>query len=230
MVEIKVVNGEFLIRGSFDLGYAGTYTNEEFSNKRIQILDDYEEVLEDCTQGHYSWHVINPYLEGKELNEENVAKAISEYYNEVERRVLKCIKQINDNFLIKVFDDMVGCGNEFWDVPNASIKELMPSCQEEAYGEVIYQPHWKEIDALSKEYYRTPNNNSLEKSDVEKRLRKSFPMFNMDGFIKGIRPEILCFNGETFSFQCSDSWGKEILCAAYDELDEEFVFTDWHNF
>lgn len=230
MIEVKVVDNEFFIRGSFDLGYAGKYINKDFSNKGIEILDTYEEVVEDYTENYGSWHILKSYLEDKELNEENVAKAISEYYNGVEVRAQKSIKQINDNLLINVFDDMVGCSNKFWEIPNACIKEKMPNCQEEAYNEVIYQPHWKEIDALSKEYYRTPNNNSLKKSDVEKRLREIFPMFDMDAFLKGIRPEILCLQGETFSFQCSDSWGKDIMCAAYDELDVEFTFTDWHNF
>ena len=230
MIEAKVVDNEFFIKGSFDLGYAGKYVNEEFSNKGIEIIDTYEEVVEDYSENYGLWYVLKPYLEGRYLNEDSVAKAIGEYYSELEKRVQMCIKQINDNLLIKVFDDMVGCGNEFWNIPKACIKENMPNCQEEAYNEVIYQPHWKEIDALSKDYYRTPNNNSLKKSDVEKRLREIFPMFDMDAFIKGIKPEILCLQGKTFSFQCSDSWGKEIMCAAYDELDEEFTFTDWHNF
>ena len=54
-------------------------------------------------------------------------------------------------------------------------------------------------------------------------------MFNLDGFIKSLEPECLYFNGKFMSFQFSDGWGAQLACAAYDELDENFTFTDWHN-
>lgn len=38
-------------------------------------------------------------------------------------------------------------------------------------------------------YYDTSNNNTLEKTNAEKKLREMFPMFNMYGLIQGIRPE-----------------------------------------
>lgn len=157
MIEVKIVDDEFVIKGSFALGIAGTYVNEEFGS-------------------------------------------------------------------------MVDCGNEFWDIEGAYLKEKMPNCQEEAYSEVIYEPYWKEMSALYDEYDGTPNDNSLQKTDVEARLREMFPMFNMDALIQGVRPESLTLNGKLFSFQCSDSWNYQIMCGAYDELDENFAFTDWHNF
>ena len=230
MIEVKVVDDEFVIKGSFALGIADTYVNEEYGSDRIQILDTYEDVIEDYTEGHYSWNVLETFLEGKDLNEETVSKAISEYYNSLERKVQDCIQQINSNFLINVFSNMVDCGNEFWEIEGACIIEKMPNCQEEAYSEVIYEPYWKEMRALYDEYEGTPNDNSLQKTDVEARLREMFPMFNMDALIKGVRPESLTLNGKLFSFQCSDSWKRQIMCGAYDELDERFTFTDWHNF
>ena len=38
-------------------------------------------------------------------------------------------------------------------------------------------------------YYDTSNNNTLEKTNAEKKLREMFPMFNMYGLIQSIRPE-----------------------------------------
>lgn len=230
MIEVKVIDNEFVIKGSFSLGIAGTYVNEEFGSEKIQILDDYEEVIEDYTEGHYAWYVLEPFLSGKELNEATVSQAIGEYYNAVEKKVQECIQQINSNFLVNVFSNMVDCGNAFWEIEGAYIEEKMPKCQEEAYSEVIYEPHWKEMGALYDEYDGTPNNNTLEKSDVEARLREMFPMFNMDALIQGVSPEHLTLDGKMFSFQCSDSWDSQIMCGAYDKLDEDFTFTDWHNF
>lgn len=230
MIEVKVVGDEFVIKGSFALGIAGTYVNEEFGREKIQILDTYEEVVEEYTKGHYFWNVLKPYLEGKDLNRETVSKAISDYYHTVEKKVQDCIQQINSNFLINVFSDMVDCGNQFWEIEGTYLKEKMPNCQEEAYLEVIYEPYWKEIRALYDEYNGTPNDNRLQKTDVEARLRKIFPMFDMDALIQGVRPEILTLKGKWFSFQCSDSWEGQIMCSAYDRLDDYFTFTDWHNF
>ncbi len=230
MIEVKVIDNEFVIKGRFALGIAGTYVNEEFGSGQIRILDDYEDVIEDYTEGHYEWHVLKPFLEGKELSEETVSKAIGEYYNAVEKMVQECIQQINSNLLVNVFYNMVDSGNAFWKIEGAYIKEKMPDCPKEKYSEVIYQPHLKEIRALYDEYDGTPNNNTLKKTDVEARLREMFPMFNMDALIQGVNPERLTLSGKRFSFQCSDSWDSQIMCGAYDKLDEDFTFTDWHNF
>ena len=230
MIEVKVVDGEFVVNGSFAFGIAGTYVNEDFEGDKIQIIDSYDEVIDDYTEDHYSWWILEPYLEGKELNEENVSNAISEYYNALEKKAQECIKQINSNFLINVFNNMVDCGNEFWEIEGAFIKEKMPECLEDDYSEVIYEPYWNEISELYDEYEGTPNDNSLQKTDVEARLREMFPMFDMDALIQGVVAEHFSLNGKYVSFECSDSWDFQILCGAYDELDENFVFTDWHNF
>ncbi|MBP3886886.1 MAG: hypothetical protein J6F30_04430 [Cellulosilyticum sp.] len=230
MIEVKVIDDQFVIKGSFALGIAGTYVNEAFGSSQIQILDTYEEVIEDYTEEHYKWHVLETYLKDKELNEETVSWAIGEYYNAVEKKVQECIRQINSNFLVNVFSNMVDCGNAFWEIEGAYIEEKMPKCQEEDYSEVIYEPYWREMEALYDEYDDTPNNHTLEKTDVEARLREMFPMFNMDALIQGVSPEYLTLDGNKFSFQCSDSWDNQVMCGAYDQLDEDFTFTDWHNF
>lgn len=230
MIEVKVVNDELLVKGSFDLGFAGTYVNEEFGDKIIKIFDSFEEIVEDYEEGRYAWGVLEEYLADKELTEENVAQAISDYYNNLEKKVQACITQINSNLLVNVFEYMVDCGTEFWEIEGAFIKENMPLCDEDEYSKVIYQSNWDAMRELYAEYDGTPNDNSLKKTDAEARLREMFPMFNMDGLIAGIRPESLALNGKRLSFQCSDSWKCQIMCAAYDELDERFCFTDWHNF
>lgn len=230
MIEVKVVDDELLVKGSLDLGIAGTYVNEEFSSDIISILVPFSEIVEEYEEGRYYWDFMKEYLAGKEFTEENVAKAISDYYNNLEKKVQDCIMQINSNLLVNVFEHMIDCSMEFWKIEGAYIKEKMPLCDEEEYEEVIYGANRDAMSALFDEYYDTPNDNSMEKTDAETRLREMFPMFNMDGLIAGIRPEGLTLEGDSFSFQCSDSWKRQIMCAAYDRLDERFCFTDWHNF
>ena len=120
----------------------------------------------DYTEDPYSWWVLEPYLEGKELNEENVSNAISEYYNALEKKAQECIKQINSNFLINVFSNMVDCGSEFWEIEGAYIKEKMPKCSEDdnvqIHGIVRYcvvlMMNWmkilySQIGIISKKFY-----------------------------------------------------------------------------
>lgn len=230
MIEVKVQDDSFLIKGSFSLGIAGHYVNEDFSDEPIAILDTYEEVVEDYLEDKYAWGILDEYLKDKEVNEENVCEAISQYYNKLEKKVQECITQINSNLLINVFSGMVNCDYEFWNVEGAYIEEKMPEGSSDDYLEKIYSPYYDELADLFNEYEDTPNDNSIVKTDVEKRLREMFPMFNFDALIKGIQPEYLTFNGNKFSFECTDSFDASFLCAACDSLDEKFTFTDWHNF
>ena len=222
MIEVRFVDNTFLVKGSFSLGIAGKYVNEDFGSESISILDTYEEIVDCYNDDGFFWGILREYLGEDELTEKNLARAIGDYYNDLEKKVQTCIKQINSNLLINVFYDMIGCGLPFWDIEGAYLKEKMPNCQKEAYSEVIYEPHWDATDALYEEYRDTPNDGSIEKTDVESRLRELFPMFNMDGLIAGIQPEGLTLKGRYISFQCSDSWRRQIMCCAYDTLDEYF--------
>ena len=94
----------------------------------------------------------------------------------------------------------------------------------------MYGIDWDMTDVLETEFENQPNDGSIKKTDVEAALRKSFPMFNMDAFLSSIEPENVCLSDGYISFQCSDTLGDIILCGAYDQLDENLTFTDWHNF
>ena len=75
-----------------------------------------------------------------------------------------------------------------------------------------------------------PNDGSVEKDDFETSLRKNAPMFNLDNFIRGIKPESLVLSANHISFQCSDIYDWTLICGAYDNLDlRDLSFTDWHN-
>lgn len=153
-------------------------------------------------------------------------KRLAEYINQFEKKIQENIKQVNSNFLINIFTDMKSCGSEFWEIDELTIPEALPENPEEN----VYEPHCDEMKALKMEYSNTPNDGSIAKTDVEPILRKKFPMFNWDRLLKGIIPECLGIEDGYISFQCSDDLNYSILCGAYDCLDENLQFTDWHNF
>ena len=76
-----------------------------------------------------------------------------------------------------------------------------------------------------------PNDGSVEKDDFEASLRENAPMFNLDGFIKGIKPESMTLSDDCISFQCSDIYDWALICGAYDRINlEDLKFMDWHNY
>ena len=96
--------------------------------------------------------------------------------------------------------------------------------EEQVYTQEVWEVDWSEY------FYQVPNNGTVQKPNVEARLRELFPMFDFDGFFQSIIPEYVVLREEYISFQCSDGWGQELLCSAYDMLDEDLTFLEWHNF
>ncbi|MEE5991745.1 MAG: hypothetical protein V3G42_00740 [Oscillospiraceae bacterium] len=213
MLKVTIENGDFVMKGTFDFGYIGT-----FRDSQIEIGDDLEEVRD--------WEIVTDSLDAVNCSDEEIAVFLTNYLNGFEAKIQQNLKQVNDNFLLRVFEDMESCGCEFWECDALIIPEKMPAHPENE----IYSPNWDRITRLETAYRDMPNDGSLLKPDVEAQLRKGFPMFNFDRFIKGIIPESVCLTDGYIAFQCSDNFGKLILCAGYDELDEQLTFTDWHNF
>ena len=79
------------------------------------------------------------------------------------------------------------------------------------------------------DFYEKPNNGTMQKTDVEGKLRKMYPMFNFDGLYQSIIPEGICLDGRFLKFQFSDGWGAQLLECAYDRFDENFTSCEWHN-
>lgn len=209
MVKVYADNGKFRVEGTFDFGYMGLYKDE-----KINLRDGFEDVKE--------WDCLD-----KPLETENDAAAFLTYYiNVLEKKIQANIKLINDEFLYYVFDDMAQPCIEFWEHKKLTVPEFMP----DEPGYELYDEPNKAMIEFSKNYPAgEPNDGSIQKPDVEAFLRKIMPMFNWDELIRGIVPEYLSIKENRVAFQCSDSCDGTILCAAYDQLDEELCFTDWHN-
>lgn len=230
MIQVICRDGEFLVKGSIDFGIAGVHTNDTFEDEMISIMDcSYDDICEALEAGEdFFLDPLLPYFEKAEKSEEGFAKALETYYNQKIEELQKNIKEINDCIWIHLFENLLNCGYPFWEIEEAILPEYADSYDEEAY-EQVYENASARICEMSDAFEDQPNNGTVEKPDVEAELRQMFPMFNFDGLIATIQPEGIALKGKYISFQCSDDWGADLLCAAYDELDENFTFTDWHN-
>ena len=213
MVKVFADGGFFKVEGEFDLGYIGNYKDEQ-----IEIQEDSDEIR--------SWEFVSEALDTETCTDDEIADLLTEHINGVEKKIQKNIKQVNDNFLLKVFADMEACGSEFWKNEGLTVRGAMPDDPENA----VYQPNHDALMKMVMEYRDTANDGSIVKTDVEAALRELYPMFDFDACIESIVPENICFFDTDISFQCSDGFDNAILCGAYDDLDAELRFTDWHNF
>lgn len=214
---------KYKAKGTFKLGIAGTYENKSFDDEVITIDED---ILENIQERDEEW--VGPLLPFIKSDEpEEIAKGLEEYLNQLEKRAAENEKQINDNILFNLFMDMEGCSYPFWELDGLTDKKFLKSHDEEELDDLVYGD--EQISDLYDYFDDSPNDGSVEKPDVEAKIREMYPMFNLDLFIKKIKPEYLNFKGRYFSFQFGDGWDGELACGAYDELDENFTFSDWHN-
>lgn len=214
MIKIKCVDDNVVVSGEFNFGYMGIYKDEQ-----IEIYGDISEIRE--------WDIVEEHFDS-DFTDEQLADFLTEYFNAFEAKIQANIKQINDNFLLDAYEWAEGTGNEFWEVPEITNNEYLPEDMTDFDPYTFYEETWKIMD----EYENKPNDGSIQKTDVEKFIREKLPLFNLDAFLAGIVPECMSFSDGSVTFQCSDSidFEHKILCSAYDELDENLVFCDWHNF
>ena len=213
MIEIQVRDEVVQITGSLDLGYMGRYKDSE-----IMLYDDTPETIR-------RWRIVRDRV-GEDASDEAVSACLTEYFNAFAQKIAKNRKQINDNFLIRVFFDMQIISYPFWEIKGLTRREFLPPNPEKT----VYQPFGEAWRAAEPAYWQTPNDGSLDKPEIEARLRRDFPALNLDALLESIVPECAVLADGRISFQCSDGFGEEILCGAFDTMDETLAFLDWHNF
>lgn len=224
MIEVAFEDEAFKAKGSFSLGIAWVFTNEDFGREMIMIDEDILDLLEE--RDEYFVGSLLPFIKSDDPDE--IAKALTEYYNQKEREIAANSKQINDSILHRLFWDIEGCSYPFREIPGAVSADFLEAHKGEDLAKIVYSG--KKVAADYDDCFDDlPNNGSVDKPDIEAKIREVYPMFNLDDFIKSFKPESLFLNGNFISFRFSDGWGAELACGAYDELDENFAFTDWHN-
>ena len=225
MIEIIFKEDRFLAKGTFSMGIAGVFENKDFGDGNIEIDAGLQEILKELQkEDSFRYQPLFPYLRGKGEDGEAIAGGLADYYNQKEREIKENVKQINDCILCYLFDNLEDCGYPFWEIEEA----IVPGSLDRVDVDAIYDNEECAYE-WADDFYRKPNNGTIEKTDVEGKLRNMYPMFNFDGLYQSIIPEGICFRGRFMEFQFSDGWGKDLFCSAYDRYDENLTSCDWHN-
>ena len=213
-ISITVEDGEIKISGKMNLGYIGTFTDEE-----IEIDDTLEEIRE--------WDIVQDNLD-EDCTDEELIAFLNRYFNEFADKITRNIDNINGTFLLQTLTDMECNEIDFMVIDELFLEDKLPYGNEEDIAE-LYNFARDGMRSLVP-YLESPNDGCIPKGHIEALLRSFFPAFDFDCFIKNIVPEVLSLCDGSIAFQCSDAFDEAILCGAYAELDEELSFKDWHNF
>lgn len=211
---ITLEDGEINIQGTINLGYIGTFTDEE-----IEINDTLEEIRE--------WDIVQDNLD-EDCTDEELIAFLNKYFNEFVDKITRNIDNINGTFLLQVLTDMECYEIDFMVIDELFLEDKLPYGNEEDIAE-LYNFARDGLRSLVP-YLESPNDGCIPKGHIEALLRSFFPAFDFDCFIANIVPEVVTLDDGSIAFQCSDAFDEAILCGAYAELDEELSFKDWHNF
>ena len=213
-LEITLEDGGIKISGKMNLGYIGTYTDDE-----IEINDTLEEIRE--------WEIVQEHLD-EDCTDEELIAFLNKYFNAFADKITSNIDNINGTFLLQTLTDMECNEIDFMEIEELFLEDKLPYGNEEDIAELYNFAH----DGLRSliPYLESPNDGCIPKGHIEALLRSFFPAFDFDCFIANIVPEVVTLCDGSIAFQCSDAFDEAILCGAYAELDEELSFKDWHNF
>ena len=213
-ISITVEDGGIKISGKMNLGYIGTYTDDE-----IEINDTLEEIRE--------WDIVQDNLD-EDCSDEELIAFLNRYFNEFADKITRNIDNINGTFLLQTLTDMDCNEIDFMVIDELFLEDKLPYGNEEDIAE-LYNFARDGMRSLIP-YLESPNDGCIPKGHLERILRGFYPAFDFDCFIANIVPEVVTLCDGSIAFQCSDAFDEAILCGAYAELDEELSFTDWHNF
>ena len=210
MLNIKCEDGKFIASGSFEIKGICVY-----KDKQIKIRFSFDDICKLLDRdSNFIYRELKNELLKVNRNEDEYAIVLTKFYNNLEKQVIENSEKIISEFFKMIFDEMCQSGNEFWnciDLLKDEYKDAKFSC-----GNVY-----------TVDFVKCFN---LKDENFIKALKENLPMFDFDKFISWIVPEYITLNKNSISFQCSDSFEKNILCGAYCQLDEKFNCVDWHNF
>lgn len=222
----------FQVKGSINLGILGTIKNKEYGEANIEIRANLEDFLEMVDYKAYPRLAGNLYmcLKDQPRDGESVALILQDYYNEKLRELNKNVKQFNDMILSQMFEWFVDIAYPFWEDERAIAPQYRGRDWSEEV-EYLYTEKQDEIYELLQAYkMESPNNGTVQKPDVEQKMREIFYMFNFEGLIDNINLYYFGFYYDLLEFEFEDNWDASIFCSTVCKLNSDFSVKEWNNF
>lgn len=236
MIDIKYMDGEFRVKGTFDWGMAGICENKDYEageGAAIGVENELELLKNADNYEKYYWiKPLKNVFAGKveNLDGETAAAIFTEYYNDLEKQAKEIQEQLNNYFLYKLMENLVDTGYPFWDTEGA-LADGFDDVDEEVYTDELIEAVEDASSLLSKiEDENQPETMKDFNVNMKAMFAKYLPMFNLEGLLQTITCEGTYFEGACVSVQFSDDWDCEYYCAAYEKFEPGFIPTDWHNF
>lgn len=223
---------KFLVKGKINLGIIGEYENKEYGEGNIEIENSLQEYLEIVETGEYVNLLggLYPILKKSLRDGASVAETLQDYYNKKIQDLNKNVKQFNDCIWSQLFSFFMDVEFSFWE----NEETILPKYRGQDWEEEVmhlYNDKQEEIYAILEEYTNgSPNNGTIQKSDVEKKMREYFYMFNFDGLVENINSKYFGFDFGLIQFEFEDNWNQELFCSAVGTLNEDFSLREWDNF
>ena len=83
MIEIIYKDKRFLVKGSFSIGIAGNYVNEDFGDENIMINDTLEEIMKELQDEDSFWYKpLFRFLKSETADSGGIARGLTAYYNQ----------------------------------------------------------------------------------------------------------------------------------------------------
>lgn len=222
----------FQVKGTVNLGIVGTFENKEYDEDNIEIRETLEDFLgmidyEECPElmGELYYQLKDGLRDG-----DSVATILQDYYNGKMQELNKNIKQFNDLIWSQMFDWFLAVGFEFWE----DDRMIAPQYRGRDWSEEVehvYTEKQHEIYEMLRAYnWKIPNNGTVKKPDIEKKMREYLYMFNFDGLIENIKGKYLRLYYDLIEFSFDDEWEQSIFSSAYASLGGDFSLREWNNF
>jgi hypothetical protein len=209
MVKVYAENGELKVKGTFDFGYMGFYTDDQ-----ITCQENIKEL-----KAH--WNYLKENLDIANCTDDEIAEFVLDYINQMETKIRDNIGYINDSFLENIYEHMEGIGWEFWENnKEITIQEYMP--EDPDFDTVFYESGLQDDQLLDCD--------TSKMGDYEINLRRQLPMFDWDKYLGSLIFHGMYFTLGYIGFELSDPYDQNILFHAVDKLDlTKFKFDSWDN-
>lgn len=213
MVNIIAKDGKLKVEGTFSFGDMGTYID-----KQIGIDASIREIKK-------NWEPVIKAKKHKRCTDDDVAAFLTWFINGIEKNINNDIESTNNWFHMCTYLNMKEKHTEFWKYDKLTVREALPVDKE-----AIYELNHEAIMHCDKEYTAHPDG-TTEAPKVF--LRRLFPAFNWDNYIKSIVPGYILFNygrlGFSIEIMCYDRYRCHTLYGICTDLDKELDIQEWRD-